>query len=284
MKRIRIVGLCLVAMFAFSAMVVSVAQASEVGICARVEKTGKVFKGQYLEKGCLEKASNEEVEKGGKGNRYEWTSAAGHTYTLKGGTVSLRMPGYTLAAEITCKSKSAGTGEWTGQTTGVYTILLHGCTLNVTGGKCTSEGLSPGEIETSALDVTLIGYPETREQEKLNEETLEVESYPVGPAEGRVWVEYSPAPGYPYAEYVCEPGVMFRTQGTLAGLLIGHVASPVNAMRELAETSYGPGQGVQDLYSEFSNNGGLSYEPAGFEFESNTSTAVEMMGKVEIKS
>ncbi len=281
MKRIRMVGLCLVAMFAFSAMVVSAAQAGQVGICATVARTHKVYKGEYIGKNCLEKASNEEVETGGTANRYEWTSAAGHKYTAKGPTVHLRMPG-TINAEVTCKSSTAE-GEWTGPTTGVDTILFHGCKLSLTGGKCTSEGLSPGEIQTSALDVTLVTYPETREQEKLNEETHVVESYPVGPAEERAWLEYSAAPGHPYAEFVCEPGVMVRTLGTLAGLVIGHVASPFNAMRQMVQTSFGPGIGVQDLYSEFSENGGISWEPTGFNLVSNNSKVFGTAGKFEIK-
>jgi hypothetical protein len=284
MKRIRTMGLCLVAMFAFSAMVVSVAQAGQVGICARTARTGKMFKGAYLEKNCLKAASKEEVEKGGTTNRYEWTSAAGHKYTAKGPTVHLRMPETIvngLEAEVRCKS-STGAGEWTGNTTGVDTIVFKRCTLNGTHGQCTSEGLSAGDIETSPLDVTLVTYPETREQQRLNEETHVVEFSPVGPAEERAWLEYSAAPGHAYTEYVCEPDVMVRTLGTLAGLVIGHTASPFNAMRQMVQTSFGPGIGVQDLNAEFSDNGGMSWEPTGFDFVSNNSK-VFGAGKFEIK-
>jgi hypothetical protein len=271
MKRIGIVGLCLVAMFAFSAMAVSLAQAGQVGICARVAKSGKVYKGKYIGKNCMKKASSAEVENGGRANKYEWMSAAGHKYTAKGPWAHLRMPGYTLAAEVACRW-STGEGEWTGPTTGVDTIVFKLCTLNVTGGECTSEGLSPGEIETSPLDVTLVSYPETRVQE------TDEGPYEVGPAEGKAWVEYSAAPGHPYAEYVCEPGVMFRTLGTVAGLAI----SPFDVMRRQIRTSFGPGQGVQDLYSEFSDNGGISYESTGLNSESSVSSA-KGVGKAEIK-
>jgi hypothetical protein len=75
---------------------------------------------------------------------------------------------------------------------------------------------------------------------------------------------------------------MFRTRGTLAGLVISFGISPVNAMQQMVETSFGAGLGVQDLYSELSNNGGISYEPTGFNFQSNNSKA-EGIGKIEIK-
>jgi hypothetical protein len=284
MKRIRMMGLCLVAMLAFSAMVASVAQAGEVGICAAVARTDKVFKGKYMEKNCLQPASKQEVEEGGTANRYEWTSAAGRKYKAKGPTVHLRMPETMMDGgepEITCKANTAD-GEWTGKTTGVDTILFKRCTLNVTGGTCTSEGQSAGQIETSPLDVSLITYPETREQYKVNQETHVVESRPIGPAEEKAWIEYAPAAGHPYAEYVCEPDVMIRTLGTIAGIVTVHGVNPFNAMRRLVEDSFGPGLGVQDLYSEVSENGGMSYEPTGFDFQSNNQK-VEAIGKVEIK-
>jgi hypothetical protein len=276
MKRIGMMGLCLVAMLAFGAAVVSVAQAGQVGICASVARTHKAFKGGYMEKNCMRPASKEEVEKGGQANRYEWTSAAGHKNTAKGPTVHLRMP-YTMMdggePEVTCKSSTAA-GEWTGSTTGVDTILFKRCSLSVNGEECTS---SAGEIETSPLDVTLVTYPEERVQES------EKGPYSVGPAEGDAWLEYSAAPGHPYfMEYACGPEVIVRTLGTLAGLVSSHVASPFDAMRSMVQTSFGPGEAVQDLHSEVSDNGGMSYEPAGFDFVSNNSKLFGV-GKFEIQ-
>jgi hypothetical protein len=280
MKRIGRMGLCLVAMFAFGATVVSVAQAGQVGICVRTARTGKLFKGGFLEKSCMTGASAEEVENGGATNRYEWTSAAGHKNSAKGPTVHLRMPDSIIDGggepAVTCKSSTAQ-GEWTGKTTGVDTILFKRCTLSVSGQACTSEGLSAGEIETSPLDVTLVTYPETRMQESGRG------PYSVGPEEGDAWLEYAAAPGHPYyMEYACGPEVIVRTVGTLAGLVGGHVASAFDVMRSMVQTSFGPGEAVQDLHSEFSENGGMSWEFGGFDFVSNNSKLFGA-GKFEIK-
>ncbi|MGP0102834.1 MAG: hypothetical protein ACLPUT_14595 [Solirubrobacteraceae bacterium] len=300
MKRVQIVGLCLVAVVAFSAMVASAAQAAEVGVCLKTSKVEGKYSGQYLEKGCLALATSEEVAEGAK-NEYEWypgttaigvdgTTSATFQYTSKSSKVHLRMPStiikvlghYTDEAAIVCKS-STDSGEWTGPGTDVDTIVFAGCVLKISekekGYTCTSAGQSPGEIKTSRLNSSLVGNPEQREQIKLNEISDELEEYLVGPAEGKVWVEYSPAPGEPLAVYGCEHGVTFKTAGAIAGTDV----SRVNAMGRKLKVSFGPGSGLQDLQSEYSEDGGETYEPIG-PIVVSTDNTIKDGGKVEIKS
>ena len=56
MKRIKIVGLCLVAMFAMSALATSAAQAGEYGKCVKTAKnpTTKKYEAEYNDKNCQE--------------------------------------------------------------------------------------------------------------------------------------------------------------------------------------------------------------------------------------
>lgn len=298
MKRVQIMGLCLVAMVAFGAMVASAAQAAEVGVCLKTPRVEGKYSGQYVEKNCLTLATSEEVAEGK--NEYEWypgtsaigvdgTTSATFQYTSKSGKVHLRMPStiikvlghFTDEAEIVCKS-SKDSGEWTGPGADVDTITFAKCVLKISekekGYVCTSAGRSQGEIETSRLNSSLVGSPEQREQIVLNPTSHELEEYLVGPAEGKVWIEYSPAPGEPVAEYGCEHGVTFKTTGTIAGTDI----SPVNAMGRNLKTSYGPGSGLQDLQSEYSEDGGETYEPIGPILVTTDSTLKDGK-KVEIK-
>jgi hypothetical protein len=299
MKRIQFVGLCVVAMVAFSAMAASAAQAAEVGVCLKTPKVEKKFTGQYIDIGCLTLATSGEVAEG-KANKYEWysgitaigvdgTTSAAFQYTSKGAKVHLRMPStiikvlghYTDEAEIMCKS-STSSGEWTGPSTDVDTIVFAGCTLKISekekGYACTSAGRSPGEIQTSRLNSSLVSNPEEREQIVLNETTNELEEYLVGPAEGKVWIEYAPALGEPLAVYECEHGVTFKTAGTIAGTDL----SPVKTMERALKTSFGPGSALQDLQSEYSDNDGESYEPIG-PIVVSTDTSTKEGRKVEIK-
>ncbi len=287
------------AVVAFSAMVVSAAQAAEVGVCLKTSKVEGKYSGQYLDKGCLTLATSEEVAEGTK-NVYEWypgttaigvdgTTSATFQYTSKSSKVHLRMPStiikvlghYTDEAAIVCKS-STDSGEWTGPGTDMDTITFVGCVLKISekekGYACTSPGRSPGEIQTSRLNSSLVGNPEQREQIKLNEITDELEEYLVGPAVGKVWFEYSPALGEPVAVYGCEHGVTFKTAGTIAGTDV----SPVNAMGKKLKISYGPGSALQDLQSEYSENGGESYEPIG-PIVVSTDNSLKEGGKVEIR-
>ncbi len=143
MKRIRLVGLCLVAVFALSAVVVASASASsatpEFFKCVKAAKVGKTYIGKYTSKECTEASK---VETGGK---YELVSAAATEFTAgKSKKTVLHAQGLGGKKEvITCKKdKSKGVFEET---------FIEGLTYTLEG--CANEAKlacgSGGKIETT---------------------------------------------------------------------------------------------------------------------------------------
>jgi hypothetical protein len=274
MKRVGVVGLCLVAMLAFCAMVTAAAQAAEVVSCVKVAKmpvmkkdgkSKKISEGKYTNKACTDRAP----EKTGKFPSYEGPEGkyerrgAGAKFTTRNKKNNKNEPKPKLEMVdpgllVRCGS-SQGQGEWTGTKTGVAAVVFMGCVLENTGAVCTTAGLEPGEIETSPLDLTLIAYPEELQQEYFNENNEVEATYPFQPLPGHPFVESSAAPGHAYyLEYACE-GDLYRSAGTVAG----RVRSERNKMSKTMVWYDGPGEGVQDLRSEVSTNGGESYTPLG---------------------
>jgi hypothetical protein len=73
MKSIRVIGLCLVAAFAFSAIAVAGASAETTPTfvkCVKAAKVGGKYTGQYTNKTCTVKASEAQIKEG-KQNKYE---------------------------------------------------------------------------------------------------------------------------------------------------------------------------------------------------------------------
>jgi hypothetical protein len=103
------------------------------------------------------------------------------------------------------------------------------------------------------------------------------------PAEGEVWNSFAPDPAsplYPYqAMFICEPGVIFRLGGTVSALV-----TPVSAKASTKGVeTFGEGKGEQDLVTEFSENGGETWEPTGpnvltLTSDTKTASAVEVAG------
>lgn len=156
MKRIRIVGLCLLAAFAFSAVAVSTASAAapEFGRCikkAKAEGTG------YSEAKCNTKGE-------GKTAKYEWVAGiVNGTFTsaIKAGTTAtLETVGKT---KITCKGETSG-GE-IATTKEVQGVIAKFTSCESAGLKCQS-GATTGEIETKALSGVIGFETETGEQKK----------------------------------------------------------------------------------------------------------------------
>jgi hypothetical protein len=263
MKSLRVMGLCVLATFAFSATVASTAQAGEAGICKKAERIDRRYSGRYLEKNCEEGASEAQIEEGKK-NKYEWTSAAGSKYKSSTKTTVLS----STAGEITCKA-STDAGEWTGWQTDLDVITFEGCKLAIGLSRCASEGQPAGTIETDLLDAYLINHG-TKGPSGLE------------PKEGEAWVEYQSAEGLGgyVASFVCEPGVLFRIGGSLSGV-ITPVNARVNLMGKSFTTTFAEGRGEQDLVGEFSENGGETWDSTGPSVE--TAVSVAKGPKMEIK-
>jgi hypothetical protein len=259
MKRIRIMGLCLIAVFAFSAVVATGAQAGEVGECVKVPKVLKKYNGKYTDKNCTTASVPANTGK------YEWSpgvEAAKKNFTAKTKAATLA----SAAGTIACKA-STTVGEWTGTKTNHEVITFTGCKLSVTSGECHSLEEAEGSgIIKSFEDTTLIDNGEKG---------------PSGgePAPGEVWNSFAPAATSPYGiyatEFKCAPGVVFRSSGSVSG-----VVTPVNVTSAKLTTAFGAGKGEQDLNTEF--NQGTGWERTGPNVE--TATGSGKGAKVEIKA
>lgn len=295
MKRIKIVGLCLVATFAFGAMATSSAQAAEVKSCVKAgkvtikykkgkeEKEKPIREGRYANKSCTE-AAPENTGKyppyTGPEGKFEW-GAAGSTFGTKSGT-GLKKPKLELDGEggrvVQCSS-SSGKGEWTGTKAGLETVAFKKCALNTNGEECTSAGLSEGEIETAPLQLTLVSYPEEVQQLYFGEGNEVIGSEWWKPLEGTVWVQSTASAGHPYyLEFACGPDLSFRTTGTVTG----KVKTALNVMGKSMTWYVGPGQGIQDLSSEVSTDGGASYAPVGGTTVESYEAAAKDGGGIEV--
>jgi hypothetical protein len=253
MRRLSIVGLCFVAMVAFGATVASSADAGEYGVCLKVK--GFHHTGKWNDNAC--EVSRNVPDEG----KFEWypgltgigqpgVSKENFEFTSREGKAVLG----SAAGRITCM-KSTDEGEILGAQYNVETILFKECALTPAGakkatGNCTGDGvagLGEGEIVVYA-DTYLIDHGTTG-------------SSGLEPRESEVWNAYFPSEGGPYYPYMttfaCEPGVVFR--------IGGHASAVVAAgkMHMSWRTEFGEGKGEQDLEGEYSENGGLTYEPTG---------------------
>jgi hypothetical protein len=250
MRRIKIMGLCLVAVFAFSAMGVSAAQAGEYGVCKIIPETKpKADLGQYATGKCENKGVGAERD-------WEWwPGITAHTGPAAGGYGSNVSLGYfnftsttgaavlkSAAGNITC-AKSTDIGKITGSKSDIDQVKFEECVLSATAGKCTTTGQTTGVIRTETLVTTLIDHGEK------GLSGLE-------PALGEVWLQFSAKPpGTFLANFVCEPGVIFRVKGSVSGIQTGDI----NVMSLTSTDTFGEGKGEQDLITEFSQDGGQTY-------------------------
>lgn len=154
MKRIRMVGLCLVAVFAMTAVAAASASAAapEYLVCGKAAKVGKTYTGKFSNKECTDS-----VATGGKYELAPYTSAKKLALKTKSGASSLDVyiPGKGIAGETTC-AKSKGEGTITGAKTATAVITFEKC--EEAGKVCTSlqAGTKKGEIVTQTLDETLV--------------------------------------------------------------------------------------------------------------------------------
>ncbi len=170
MKRIRLIGLCLVAVFAFSVLVASAAQAAGPEYAKGCEKAKKetveykvgtktkkksVYTGKFTEKKCVAEApAGKYREEGKPEGKYELESAVGVKITTSTGPVTLYYRGGEYPV-VGCAS-STGEGEITYPNLREGNVTFKGC-KSASLGACKSEGAGAEEIK-AAISSSLILY------------------------------------------------------------------------------------------------------------------------------
>ncbi len=257
MKRIGIVGLSLIAMFAFSAMAASSASAGEYITCGKAAKSGKTYLGKYTNNNCSTLGSGGKYERGAVSN-------VKVTSTTKEAVLS------SAAGDIKCK-KSKGTGTLINGKMNLEETTFETCVLSLTDGKCTNLAGFTGSYSGKITSVSLTTLIDHGEKGPSGDE----------PAEGEVWNSFAPDPEsalFPFqAVYICEPGVIFRTTGSTSAVVTPVLGKPSPKGTE----TFGAGKGEQDLTTEFSENGGETWESTGPNVETVTGST-KAAAKIEV--
>jgi hypothetical protein len=278
MRRIRIVGLCLVAVFAMSAVVATGASAAnpEYGRCLKA--TPKALS-NYDSAKCTKLASERsgtEAEKLSKGN-FKW-------YTAFGGEKPLEKTGFTAVlkpttiatletksgTKVTCKALSAA-GKYTGnQTVTVSKTDFSECESG--GIKCNTVGAGTGVIKVNPIsgELGLISKGETGVKDKIGNVLWPTGGKPeTGPTAAK------------FVEFNC---------GGLGVEVRGAVISPVtsNSMKSIATVKFTAAKGVQkptkflggiNMYLE------SSFSKAPYEQSGQSATTLQTNEeKVEVRS
>jgi len=261
MKRISVVvGLCLAAIFAVSALGASSAFAGEFGVCVKAAKSGKKYTGKYNDKGCTQVNAKSE-------GKYEWEpypatkSGVKWGYTDKTKTATLEGS----AGSITCTA-STSVGKVTGVKTDEDVVTFTGCILSVTKESCQNTA-TKGEIVTNDLETRLIDHGETGFSGKE-------------PAEGEVWSEFvsKSGPEGIQAEWECS-GIPFATAGSLSGVI---EKADLNKASNKSKTVFSATGGEQDLVTTFFNPLTGKVETGGSKEITTGETKDE--SKIEIRS
>lgn len=147
MRSIRIVGLCLVAVFAFSAVAAASAMAEgqpTFNECKKLEKVGGKYTGTYTNKECTTEATPTEKTEGKK-NKYELVAASG-TFTGKSKATKIVAKSTTgVTEEITC-AKDTVTIEIFPPSGFVEKVTLSKC-KNSKGEPCQNAGSEEIQVE-----------------------------------------------------------------------------------------------------------------------------------------
>jgi hypothetical protein len=148
MKRIGMVGLCLAAVLAMSAVVVASASAAapEYGRCLKAEKIGKVYNGGYTNSSCTTASES-------KTGKYEWfPGVVKNKMTTSGGKALLETVDH---LEVACTSETS-VGEFNGAKEVKDTVVtFKGC--EAAGDECSTTGAGTGELVTKTLE-GIIGF------------------------------------------------------------------------------------------------------------------------------
>ena len=226
-------GLSFAAAALSCALIASGAQAGEYGHCVKTERTLKVFKGQYLDKGCTKRATLQETQAGGTANKWDWEAGPGPNPLLsaKGKATTLALGGE--GGSITCE-KHTSTGQVSSSKEASMQITFVGCTWSVTGESCETAGQIPGWITWPVFE-RLVDHGE--------------HGHGGGePPEGEVWSELTV---FPNAEFTCgAEKTSFVVFDSVAGATTG---KSVNATAKKDTTAFGEGKGEQNLEVLFDN-------------------------------
>lgn len=217
MKRIKIVGLSLVAVFAMSVVVAASASAESLpryANCVKVAPIAKKYNGEYANKDCApakteaEKKAAEKDE--GKYELTPWTEGEKYKVTITSTASTLYTQSTTGAKEEVKCTKDKGTGEITGEEEDSEVITFEGCTAKV--GSKTEKCGTEGKITTYSM-TSLLGY--------------------AGGKPGTLIYGSGPPLGETVAKFKC---------GTLnleiAGVAVGAVTSAVNTCATTITTTY----------------------------------------------
>jgi hypothetical protein len=256
MKRIRIVGLCLVAMFAMSAVAAASASAESPEYKTCIKKVG----------GTLNKITCAE-SKGLKGEGGfavgEWNQGKTRKFTGKNGvsTLDSYIPeneaepwtGGTIVGTVVCKN-ATNKGEVTGPKTGAVTVTFKGCVSE--GKKCLSKGQKPGTIVTNPLLTELGNTSEGVGVNVFNAENVS-------------------------AEFECE-GQKVVTHGSVIGIESGNIGKfSKTSVQTFAVNEKG---GQQEPFGEFGGKVGLHIlvsllTPPGVELPGGEKTTATLKGE-----
>ena len=154
MNRIKVMGLCLVAVFALAAVAASSASANPGWYeCGKATKTGKTYNGHYTAKTC---GAASKVETGGK---YELVPGVGKGKGFKGADVGGATLRTTTPLGITAEVKCTGAKD-SGKTAlpnKEYDVVAEYSGCESGGNKCSSEGVKKaGTIKTNPLSGELV--------------------------------------------------------------------------------------------------------------------------------
>jgi hypothetical protein len=231
MRRIKMMGLCLVAVLALAAVAVSSASAAlpEYRTCVKAAKVGKTTPtGEFSDKNCSVAAP------GGKYQLGSWSEAKKKGFKGKNGTSTLTSyipenestpwTGGTPAGVVTCKSGKSE-GEITGPKTSTVKVEFKTCSSE--GKKCTSTGGKTGSITTAPLTATL-GY-----------------------IEGGVGSDVEATSHKITAEFSCE-GLAIVTTGSVIGVNSGNVNKFAKEGTQTFSENAKHGQSV--VFGEFPEN------------------------------
>ncbi len=225
MRRLRIVGLCLVAVFALGAAMAASAsaEAPEYGRClkATAEKEGKktVYHGGFTDSKCTKKSES-------KTGKYEW-----HPGAAKGGQVSA---GGRAALEqvnglgVGCKSEHSSQGELSGtKEVKNLVVVFEGCESVAL--VCTSPGHKAGELVTVPLEGKVVWASKSAH-------TADLDLFPAGGAEK-------------FIEFGCG--------ATLTVAVRGSILTPVKTdkMASMATLKYKQKRGIQTP-TQYETSGG----------------------------